>query len=459
LQHASSPGWPVRSALLAAIVAAVAAASVSSAAAAVKRFEPVRQRQHTLTYRPRGLEPASIERARIRLHADGRWIGRRVRVGRVRRSVRANSGLRLRKSSSARGGMLLVATRPNPRPPRAAPAASPAPPSSGGCASAPFSASNEPGACWRPYASASPFNTPVGAAPQLSPDSAPIVARTTGFGPPQSILAGAADKAGDFGHPIYFSAPTDPVYTVHCTMDWGTCAIEGMQVRIPAPARPARGDDAHMAVIDQQGGWEYDFWQVQRKPTGGGEIDVGWGGRTRISTADADGLGSPATAAGFGLAAGVIRPAELAAGTIDHALFMTVRCTNGTAVWPAGKETGRQCSDLGLPNQGAPAMGQHFYLAMSDAEIASSSASAWQKTILRAIARYGMFVGDTGGSSWGIQIESGSSYTSFGHEDPWVPIAKQIGAPSWRSPAGDSYYMLDFSRAADWGARLRVAAR
>ena len=62
-----------------------------------------------------------------------------------------------------------------------------------------------------------------------------------------------------------------------------------------------------MAVIDQASGWEYDFWQVESKPAGGGTISISWGGRTAIGTADADGLGSNATAAHFGLAAGVIR--------------------------------------------------------------------------------------------------------------------------------------------------------
>ena len=78
-------------------------------------------------------------------------------------------------------------------------------------------------------------------------------------------------------------------------------------------------------------------------------------------------------------------------------------------------------------------MGQHFFLAMSNAEIEALPVGDWQKTILEAMARYGMFVGDTGGSGWGILIESASSFTSFGRPDPWVRIARRIGLPErWR---------------------------
>ncbi len=64
-----------------------------------------------------------------------------------------------------------------------------------------------------------------------------------------------------------------------------------MKVHIPAKARPAAGGDGHMAVIDQAGGQEYDFWQVATNPlpAGGGTINISWGGRTPIGGSDATG--------------------------------------------------------------------------------------------------------------------------------------------------------------------------
>ena len=60
------------------------------------------------------------------------------------------------------------------------------------------------------------------------------------------------------------------------------------------------------------------------------------GGRTRI---DGDGLNSDATAAEFGLAAGVIWGEQMKAGNIDHALFIHTRCTSGRSVYPAAAGT------------------------------------------------------------------------------------------------------------------------
>jgi len=252
---------------------------------------------------------------------------------------------------------------------------------------------------------------------------------------------------------------SDPLFTVHCTdsASWGQCKIEGDRIRIPNAAQPAGGSDAHLAVIDRRSGWEYDFWRVQKKPAGGGRLVVGYGGKTRILGPNAYGLGSGATASGFGLAAGVIRPEELAAGQINHALFMVVKCTNGTSVWPAGSNSGRSCSSIGLSDAGAPAMGQHFYLDLTDAQIAALPQPPWSKTILRAMAHYGLFVGDTGTTGWGIGIESGASYTSFGRPDPWALLGKRFRVPSRVGPPGKRrYYEFNLSRAVNWASNLKV---
>ena len=134
-----------------------------------------------------------------------------------------------------------------------------------------------------------------------------------------------------------------------------------MRVRIPDRARPAGGSDHHLAVVDQRSGWEYDLWEVESKPSGGGELVTGYGGRTRI---DGDGLGSDATAAHFGLLAGIIRAQELRRGRIDHALFLVADCDSGEFVYPA-RGRGAPCGD----RTDAPAEGMRFQLDMSDAEI------------------------------------------------------------------------------------------
>ncbi len=435
------------------IVAAMAVAGTllvaTTASARTKHFQPVDKLAHAMVFEPRGVEPTSIRRAYVEFRdRRGHRVRRRVSRASVRQTLVANSRLQLRSPARASKGRLSVTVKPTP-------------PTATSCEFGTFTAFTTPGACWRPYSDASPFNRALPSSPAIAPDSAAAVNRWLGYwnapgagGYSPRFSVGTADTPEDWEHPLYYSQPTDPVYTVHCAENWGTCEIEGMEVRIPSAARAAGGDDGHMAVIDQASGWEYDFWQVRDKPSAGGTITISWGGRTRT---DGDGLDSNGTAAYFGGVAGIIRPAELAAGEINHALFMAVKCTNGKSVAPAGAGAGRSCSELGLSNAGAPPMGAHFFLDMSASEIVASGAPAWKQTIMRAMARYGMFVGDTGGGF--IKIESGSSFTSFGQADPWVQIAKDAGLPAWRNPAtGKAQYRFDLTQGVDWANRLKMAA-
>ena len=301
-----------------------------------------------------------------------------------------------------------------------------------------------PTRCWRPYKATSPFNQPIPAGARVVPDSAQIVAKLMSFGPVDNLVVGQADTPDDYSHPVYFSRRSDPVFGLHCSESWGRCSIEGKRIRVPDAARPAAGDDGHLTVITPTG-WEYDFWRVESKPRGGGTLVSSWGGRTRIH---GDGRRSGGTASGFGNVAGIIRAGELESGRINHALFMTASCDAGRWVYPAVK-SGGSCGQS--ERYGAPPMGVRLQLAMSSAQIDALSVPRWKKTILRAMARYGLYLGDTGGDAWGIQLESGSSFTSFGRADPLVAFARKNG---WRSSGGR--YSATLRDGVDWARYLRV---
>jgi hypothetical protein len=305
---------------------------------------------------------------------------------------------------------------------------------------------------WRPYGPGSPWNRRVRRGARVEGRSSEVVRRLLGWGAAQNLLAGHADSGADYYHPLYFSSGSDPVFELHATQAWGTAEVEGHRVRIPDAARAAGGGDGHWAVITEDG-WEYDLWAVSSKPRGGGRLEFGWGGRTRV---DGDGLGSNATAAHFGLAAGVIRAPELEAGRIEHALFMGVRCTApaSAAVYPAAPGTGEPCSkQRGESDADAPPMGSRFVLDMSEAEIDALRVPGWKKTILRALAGYGMIVGDAIGSgSWGLQLESGSTYTSFGQPDRLAEFARNAGIPTWQG-----MHVFNIQDGVDW-TKLRLIA-
>ena len=288
-----------------------------------------------------------------------------------------------------------------------------------------FSSSNFPSSCWRPYSSSSPFNRPLPANPSIASDSASIISNLTAndvnFEGGQGQFAFTSDDGRDG---VYYSRPSDPVVAIHCTYYWGpgTCSgankanIDGEQIHIPAGAMPQdNGTDMHMTVVDQTDQNEYDFehatWSADHKTLNvwsGAEIPAG----PNLGT----GLGGGGTAAGTATLAGLITEPELASGTINHALTISVPCTDG-AVYPAQGANGLACNQVQGENTTgtAAALGTLFQLNMTDAQIANSGAPAWQKTIMTAMAHYGMYVNDTDGiGNIELEAESDISYTSLG---------------------------------------------
>src|SRR4051812_10261626 len=109
-------------------------------------------------------------------------------------------------------------------------------------AMAPFLHQRPPG-CWRPFADTSPWNRELATDAELDPRSAQLAGRV---GVPRHLIAGWAGTGRDYARPTYFSAPGDPVFTLHCTKPWGPCPVEGMRIAIPDAAQPAGGDDGHL---------------------------------------------------------------------------------------------------------------------------------------------------------------------------------------------------------------------
>jgi hypothetical protein len=458
------------------VLAAILLCLLSSAAessARVSSFRPIHQTSEHAVFAPRGIAPASVRRGHVRVGHQRRRLAvsrlrRALQRGRLRTRLyppgrgrarhghhghgprgqaRRPRGARTRRSRRPRVRLVVVSRVRR----RGLKHSKPGPPSNfAPCGEGSlFSVGSWPPACWRPYSAASPFNQRLSANPRVVSGSAAMVSRLLNFGKLQSLEAGTADTSADFGTPIYYSGPGDPLFKVQCTQWVSSCEVDGLQIRIPAQARAAGGGDGHLVVVDQQSGWEYDFWQVQRSPVGnGGTLRVSHGGALRL---DGLGLDSNATAAGFGRIAGVIRAQELAGGEINHALLMVVYCDSGSHVYPAHNNSGRDCSDIGLSNSGAPPLGTRFQLNYSDAEIDALAAPPWKKTILRAMAHYGLYFTDTGSGSWAIQAESGSTYTSFGYEDELVKFARiQPGVTSHNGT-----YNFDLHDGVDW-SRLRA---
>jgi hypothetical protein len=316
-----------------------------------------------------------------------------------------------------------------------------------------------PSGRWRPYAADSPINTPIPAKPRIHPNSAAYVARLLSLGEIGEVI-GNVHPRYDWQVPYYFSSRSDPLFKLVFTERWGAKrgygsvgrSIEGTRIRIPDAARYAgegggqRHPDGHLTVIDRASGWAYDLYQVRSKPAGGGRIVSRWGARTRIRGNPF--RGGEATAWGGGRLAGVVRAQEWIRGRINHALYVVAACTTGGYVKPAYHGAAR-CSDT---TNALPA-GARLWLDYSKAEIAAAPWPEWKKTVVRAWATYGGYVGDTGGSGFNpVQVESPETYRSFRFADPLVSWARTQRGVSWtgRRP------VFDLASGIDWASRLRV---
>lgn len=142
-----------------------------------------------------------------------------------------------------------------------------------------------------------------------------------------------------FGPWINTTDYSSPVYTVRAGQPLVPVTLDRPQpyaaklkkllargVPIPRKARPAAGNDKHMIVWQPSSDTMWEFWHTQRSRA---DWHVEWGGvMTHVSrnpghfTGEDAGWG--ATATSLPLVGGMMTPAELKAGVVDHALALAI---------------------------------------------------------------------------------------------------------------------------------------
>jgi hypothetical protein len=202
--------------------------------------------------------------------------------------------------------------------------------------------------------------------------------------------------------------------------------------------------DRHLTFIDQTTNAEFDLWHVSTSPLprGGGMIATDWSGYTMLDGAGLAVGAGEGNAARFGNLAGRVRIEELQDAIarrsyINHALTIVVDCTSGAAVYPAGTNSGRACSQIAKSNVDAPPMGARIHLAMTTGEIDAMAIPEWKPVFLRTLVIYGGIINDTGASfyfDW--QLESGNQYSSVNGTDPWLDFGRNMAA----TPGSDWIY-------------------
>jgi hypothetical protein len=264
-----------------------------------------------------------------------------------------------------------------------------------------------------------------------------------------SMDAGATNLHPDFGSSGDPSAPYGIPYTVvtdaHPKV---SVAFQYADESDPGPYpfgsdTPIEGGanatgDRHAIMLDATTCTLYELYDATYSPSGStagsGAI---WGlGSDALRPAG----WTSADAAGLPIFPGLLRPDEVAAGAVTHAIRFTAARTDTSYVWPARHDAGA-ASDPSLPPMGA-----RFRLKAS---FDISGYPPETQVVLRAMQHYGLILADNG-SNWYFQGAASNSW-----DDQLIAELKTVPASAFEA-VDESSLMVDPNSAATAQGTLRV---
>jgi hypothetical protein len=274
------------------------------------------------------------------------------------------------------------------------------------------------GACVRPYADDSPWNTPIRRDAAYDPEGESYLRRFT------EVLT---SDPSQYTYPVYEVSAETPRRTVELS-GWYSNVIDGgrtltnqrrgtAELPIPAGAEAAAGTDAQIILLDPSTGDEWGVWQLERagdawRATNAYHYNTRWSG---VPPRDANGQPFFSRGAGVPYLAGLVRPCEIERGRIDHALAFAYDAPSPEYVYPATKSDGAGGPD-DLPE------GARLQLdpALSDREIRGWGCTAACLVIARALQEYGMYVVDNSGRAKVIVEYEGTARWNGGVDENTV---------------------------------------
>ena len=157
----------------------------------------------------------------------------------------------------------------------------------------------------------------------------------------------------------------------------------------PIEGGASAGGDRHALMLDSSSCRLYELYDTHYSAGGstagsGAVFDLGANGPLRPSS------WTSADAAGLPIFPGLLRPEEVNAGSVTHAIRFTANRTDRSFVWPARHQAGA-ASDPSLPPMGA-----RFRLR---ANFDTSNFRDDTRTVLEAMKHYGLMLADNG-SDW-----------------------------------------------------------
>jgi hypothetical protein len=275
-----------------------------------------------------------------------------------------------------------------------------------------------------PYDPSFAFRQPIPADPQIDPRSDAIAARIAeNRYSGKTFLASRAEVP-----PVYTAGPDSPFYTVQV-------GGERIRFRVPPDARPGSGADHPLVILDPTHpdygrdtelrlyGAEVDHDARELRARGAGLFHYNNDG-ARLNPDDSRSLAVPfqgrGTGSGLSILAGLIRPEEVRAGRIDHALRFTYSSPDFTSkVRPPAIKTDQPNGTTTRDPASAIDMGTRLQLDPSvdceartvPGEPAEGRETQFLRMICRALQEYGMIAMD-GTTEDGLILQMENSETA-----------------------------------------------
>ena len=221
----------------------------------------------------------------------------------------------------------------------------------------------------------------------VDPNSATYIASIGANAPLHPDFGSGKYQGEPIGIPDNVVPSTQPFVPVSFTY-----ASESDPGPYPIPKKPlieggprSKGD-RHVLVVDAGSCTDYELYAAHSRHQGK-SWHAGSGAVFPLSSDVLRPAGwTSADAAGLPILPGLVRPDEVAAGVIDHAIRVTVPASDDTYIWPARHEAG-------TANVSLPPMGLRLRLKAS---VDISQFPASDQVILQALKTYGMIVADNG---------------------------------------------------------------
>ena len=282
-------------------------------------------------------------------------------------------------------------------------------------------------------------------------------------------------KLGQGGGAFFESSSSDPEYDVTASgCAWKGCSTGPMH--IPAGAVPQLNSDHHLEIRDLATGYDWGIWEAPVPDGKGGTYTPNGGTAASQLTATSKGIGIGGTAGAMSMLYSV-RPQDILAGRIPHALSIVVTCDvsyNGNAststLYPVVASAtggvgdnqyfcGTPGANTGTQTQWAPdtgsdvnlAYGAHLWLDEGP-QLARGAAGCdvISYAYLKAMNEFGAYVNDVGSAYWGsagpvaINLMSDISDTYSGNPhgttSSWSQVFHDVGAVSSATATNQDVY-------------------